>query len=127
MREEAHAGGGWVGEPGGLVSRALALEAKSDPSSTRPANAVTTPMPVTPPRAYGLSRNASRRGVLSAMRLWSHAVDHGATTRMNPASRKYAANRRRLNVLMISLRPGRGSAARRGRRRRGSHQRPPAV
>src|SRR3954469_23444431 len=37
-------------------------------------------------------------GHSSAKRLWSHTVDHGAAARMNPASRKYAAKTRRLNV-----------------------------
>jgi hypothetical protein len=47
-----------------------------------------TPTPVTPPRAYGLLRNASMMGRDSAKALRSQKPDQGATIRMKPASRK---------------------------------------
>jgi len=70
------------------ASRRLARLAITDPNSARPASAVTTPTPVTPPRAYGLLSKASMTGRDSANRLRSQKLDHGATIRMNPASRK---------------------------------------
>jgi hypothetical protein len=51
------------------VSRRLALEVISDPSSASPASAVITPIPVTPPRTYAVFRNASSAGRASAKRL----------------------------------------------------------
>ena len=110
--------------PGSLLR---AFDRISEPSSARPASAVITPTPVTPPRAYGLFRNASSAGRASANRLCSHTADHGATTRMNPASRKYAANSSRLRVRMISLRSARAPGARRAPPRHGNPPRRTAA
>jgi hypothetical protein len=73
--------------PCGAVE-ALRLEANAPPSSARPARTVTSPTPETAPRAYGLATRYSMTGAAFAKKLRSQKADHGATTRINPASRK---------------------------------------
>src|SRR5690349_5238189 len=128
---EAHAIGDEVGDDGhagGVVSPPRRdRDANSDPSSASPASAVITPTPLTPPRAYGLCSTCSRRGRVSTNRLRSQIADHGATARMNPASRKYAANNNRLKVRMISSRSGRGPGARSAPPHRDSRRSRPAA
>src|SRR5262245_12391620 len=68
--------------------RRLMRERTSEPSSASPASAVMMPTPVTAPRAYGLITIAWSSGLDAAKRLCSQNGTHGATMRMNPASRK---------------------------------------
>jgi hypothetical protein len=49
---------------------------------------VTTPTPLTAPRAYGLSIALRSAGRDSAKPLRFHHADQGTTVRMKPASRK---------------------------------------
>ena len=92
---------GWQRRPrGALASR---REAKAAPRSATPASSVTRPSPDTAPRAYGLPARLWRSGTAAASELRSQKADHGATIRINPASRKYAANSSRVAKEMISL------------------------
>jgi hypothetical protein len=61
---------------------------------------VMTPMPDTAPRANGLAKTSSSAGMASMKRLRSQKPDQGATTRIKPASRKYAAKRIRVRKEM---------------------------
>ena len=61
---------------------------------------VTAPMPDTAPRANGLANAWSSAGDAAMKRLRSQKPDQGATTRIKPASRKYAANRIRVRKEM---------------------------
>src|SRR5690606_9635188 len=56
-------------------------------SSASPATAVITPTPETAPRTNGFARSDASPAV-PAKTLRSQNADHGATTRMRPASRK---------------------------------------
>src|SRR5205823_15106905 len=77
VKSEAAAVGDQVADHGASCRRTR--DATRDPTSTRPARAVTRPTPVTPPRAYGLLTISSSAGRASANRLCSQNVDHGAT------------------------------------------------
>ena len=80
--------------------------AEATPSFTSPYwmlyalhDAVMKPMPDTAPRRIGLDRICASVWVW-AKALRSQNADHGATMRINPASRKYAAKMRRVKVEM---------------------------
>ena len=83
MLEPARHGSAWVGPAGSRRRVRIA-----DTSSESPAITVMTPMPLTAPRIHGLLMSASSAACEVTNRLWSQNADHGATTRMNPASRK---------------------------------------
>jgi predicted NAD/FAD-dependent oxidoreductase len=49
---------------------------------------VMAPTPDTAPRANGLAKSGAIAGRIAGNRLRSQKLDHGATRRMSPASRK---------------------------------------
>jgi hypothetical protein len=100
-------------EPAGAGRRGRRA-ATAAASSMTPAIAVMAPMPETAPRTNGLPINGASTGRACAIVLRDHKADHGATIRIRPASRKYAAKRIRVRKEMISLRSARVRGDRRG-------------